>query len=570
MVMSPVSPNALTPCQLRGMDRLQREGNVFLTGAAGTGKSYLLERYLRDKPAELFPVVASTGAAAVIVGGRTFHSFFGLGILEGGVDATIVRAMRSRKLIRRLQRACCVVIDEISMLSGETLRAAELVARKARGRNEPWGGLRIITVGDFAQLPPVTTEGQPKDWAFLHPVWTESAFQPALLSTVMRTQDIEFLTVLNFVRDGVVNDPVRTYLNAHVGTGRAHDDATRLYPHRRRAEEHNRERLEELPGPPSAFPTRYVGREKLFDAARKAVPIPDTLVLKRNALVMMRKNDVSGCMRFVNGSLGHVHSISDDALEIRLLSGEEITVCTEKFSYLNGDGEEVVAAWNFPVTLAWATTIHKAQGASLDRMIVDLTALWEPGQAYVALSRVRSGSGLAIERWTPASIRAEPLVTAFYDRLTDQVGRYIPRPLFVPPRKKHEALPKPPKHADGKQRKPAPARQMHLMRMLLKEHASITSIAGTCGVKPPTVCKYIEKLIVLGVVPDLTYLIEELPDVDRIRALYREHGLERMKPVFDALEGAISYDDLRLARLVLLADQKRSRQSAVGNRVGVR
>ena len=135
----------LTPCQLHGMDVLQREGNVFLTGAAGTGKSFLLERYLRHgKPTELFPVVASTGAAAVIVGGRTFHSFFGLVILEGGPDAAVMKALRSRKVIHRMQRACCVVIDEISMLSGETLRAAELVARKARGRKEAWGGLRII------------------------------------------------------------------------------------------------------------------------------------------------------------------------------------------------------------------------------------------------------------------------------------------------------------------------------------------------------------------------------------------------------------------------------------------
>lgn len=416
------------------MDRLQREGNVFLTGAAGTGKSYLLERYLQGKATDLFPIVASTGAAAVIVGGRTFHSFFGLGILEGGVDATVMRAMRSKKLIRRLQRACCVVIDEISMLSGETLCAAELVARKARGRNEAWGGLRIIAVGDFAQLPPVATEGQPKDWAFLHPVWQESGFQPALLSTVMRTQDIAFLTVLNFVREGIVNDHVHAYLDAH--TTSSHDAAqtTRLYPHRKQAEEYNLKKLEALPGTLQRFPTQYTGQEKFFDAARRIVPIPDILLLKKNALVMMRKNDVSERMRWVNGSLGHIRSIEDDVLTVKLLSGEEITIGQDKFSSLNGDGEEIVVAWNFPVTLAWATTIHKAQGASLDRMIVDLAALWEPGQAYVALSRVRSGAGLLIERWTPTSIRAEPLVTAFYDGLTDQAKKYVPRPFFVPPK----------------------------------------------------------------------------------------------------------------------------------------
>src|SRR3989338_6674787 len=174
----------LTSCQTKGLDVLERQGNVFLTGAAGTVKSFLLQRYLAGRPSGSFPIVASTGAAAVLIGGRTFHSFFGLGILEGGYDATVARALRSGKLINRLNRACCVIIDEVSMLSGTTLKVAETVARRARGSNAPWGGLRIIAVGDFAQLPPVTPDNKGKDWAFLHHVWQESDFQPALLSKI--------------------------------------------------------------------------------------------------------------------------------------------------------------------------------------------------------------------------------------------------------------------------------------------------------------------------------------------------------------------------------------------------
>src|SRR3990167_5286875 len=144
--MDKISSNqaALTNCQTKGLDVLERQGNVFLTGAAGTGKSFLLQRYLAGKPSESFPVVASTGAAAVLVGGRTFHSFFGLGILEGGPGATVTRAIRSGKVVRRLNGACCVIIDEVSMLSGVTLKVAETVARRARGSGEPWGGLRMI------------------------------------------------------------------------------------------------------------------------------------------------------------------------------------------------------------------------------------------------------------------------------------------------------------------------------------------------------------------------------------------------------------------------------------------
>lgn len=436
-----LSSATLTSCQTKALDQLQREGNIFLTGAAGTGKSFLLDLYLQGKGSDDFPIVASTGAAAVIVGGRTFHSFFGLGIMEGGAHAAVQRAVRNRRVARRMQRAYCVVIDEISMLSGETLQAAEMVARTARRTDAPWGGLRIIAVGDFAQLPPIVSasrssesqerESSSKDWAFRSTIWSDSDFNPALLSTVMRTQDTEFLEILNFVREGIVNERVTDFLQRRTAKATDTFEGTRLYPHRAQAELYNRRRLESLSQKLFTFPTKYAGAETYLEAAKRVVPIPDVLLLKIGALIMMRKNDASGGMRYVNGSLGHIVGIDDDVLRVQLLTGEEIEVVQDNFSYLDGDGKVVMTAWNFPVTLAWATTIHKAQGASLDRMIVDLHELWEPGQAYVALSRVRSGNGLFIERWSPASIRAEPLVTAFYDSLVESAKKYKPRSVLL-------------------------------------------------------------------------------------------------------------------------------------------
>lgn len=541
MDMTTPHPAVLTTCQSKGLDILEREGNVFLTGAAGTGKSFLLQQYLAGKPTDSFPVVASTGAAAVLVGGRTFHSFFGLGILEGGPDAAVARALRSGRLVSRLHRACCVIIDEVSMLSGATLKAAETVARRARRRNEPWGGLRIISVGDFAQLPPVTPENTAKDWAFRHAVWQESDFQPALLSTVMRTQDIEFLTILNFIREGIVNERVEEFLNRHKAHSTAHVEGTRLYPHRAQAEAFNLQRLQAIPHPLRSFQTQYVGKEKFIEAAKKMIPIPETLLLKKGALIMMRKNDVTGGLHYVNGSLGYMQEIHEDALWIRLFSGEEIAVGKEKFSSLDGDGNEVVAAWNFPVTLAWATTIHKAQGASLDRMIVDLHALWEPGQAYVALSRVRSGSGLLIERWNPGSILAEPLVTQFYNTLADQAQKYVPRPLYVAPSRRMEQSEKKP---SGVQRQ----RRMQIIARLLQKRVSLADMALHCEVKPERIIVYIEKLCATGAKPDIGYLTEPIADRRSIVDAFEECGYERLKPVFDALGGKIPYDVLRLVR----------------------
>ncbi len=547
-----LSTAPLTSCQEKALDVLQRQGNVFLTGAAGTGKSFLLDRYLQGKSSDEFPIVASTGAAAVIVGGRTFHSFFGLGIMEGGLEMTITRALRSRKLVRRLQRACCVIIDEVSMLSGMTLFAAECIACRVRGNGEPWGGLRIIAVGDFAQLPPVTPGMSGKDWAFLHDVWHASNFQPALLSTVMRTQDVSFLEILNFVREGIVNDRVHEFLNERTVSSLDSEEGTRLYPHRAQADQYNLRRLEALPEREHAYATEYIGHERYLQSAKRAIPLPDTLLLKKGALIMMRKNDSTGQMRYVNGSLGHIRQLGNDTLHVDLFSGETIEVGKEKFSCLDGDGNEIMAAWNFPVSLAWATTIHKAQGASLDRMIVDLHQLWEPGQAYVALSRVRSGAGLKVERWSPGSIRAERLVTQFYNSLVDQAQKYTPQPYFVSPE-----LPK--EEADAeKESALSMSERISLTQRMIEAREDFSAISAACGVTMGTVVKYIERIIERGEPLDLRYLLAEIEDVDRIRSLFREHGLEFMKPVFESLEGAVSYDTLRLVRLAMIGDRARA------------
>ncbi len=544
----------LTGCQTKALDILERQGNVFLTGAAGTGKSFLLHRYLRGKPTDAFPIVASTGAAAVLVGGRTFHSFFGLGIMEGGVEETVLRAMRSRKLLNRLQSAVCVVIDEISMLSGATLYAAERIARAARQKDEPWGGLRIIAVGDFAQLPPVTPGAMQKDWAFLHPTWKESAFLPALLDTVMRTKDGDFLDILNAVRSGTVNDDVRTFLDAHTGYATDDTEGTRLYAHRARADDFNRRRLDLIPGQPRSFETEYAGDARAIDSAKRAMPIPDVLQLKEGALVMMRKNDPQEPQLFVNGSLGHVRRIEDELLVVELLTGDVVEVEKQKFSYLDGDGKELVSAWNFPVTLAWATTIHKAQGASLDSLIVDLSALWEPGQAYVALSRVRNPGRLYVERWNASSIRAEPLVTQLYDAMAEEMGAYVPRPLFTFETRSYE-------REDDAEHKESPTtkgqtkqKRAMLIREMLAECAPFESIVERSGVKPDRVLLYIEEFIAEGIPVRPQYLLENVRDAERIREAFEQCGLERLKPAFESLGGKIPFTTLRMVRCAMMAE----------------
>ncbi len=553
------SAHTLTECQEKAMNILLRQGNVFLTGAAGTGKSFLLSRYLQGKDGHEFPVVASTGAAAVIVGGRTFHSFFGIGIMEGGISATVTRALRSKRVITRLQRAYSVIIDEVSMLSGDTLMAAEMVARRARNRDEPWGGLRIIVVGDFAQLPPVTHGGVEKDWAFRHQTWRESDFQPALLSTVMRTQDLEFLEILNFIRNGVVNDRVRQYLNDRTAESTDRAEGTRLYPHRAQADQFNLRRLEAIPARQYDILTAYEGDERSIEKAKKSLPISDVLSLKEGAFVMMRKNDTNFPQRFVNGSLGYVRRITEDELSISLLNGEFIDVEKDKFTMLDGDGKEIAGAWNFPVSLAWATTIHKAQGASLDKLIVDLHALWEPGQAYVALSRVRSGAGLTIERWSAPSIRAEPLVTAFYDKLSEASQKYVPRPMLEEITREEvtqEEYDEAPRRDPVKKQAMSKSGRSTVIHNLIQREASIDEISLECGIKIDRVILYIEKLLLEGIPLEIEYLLENLQGAETARAAFEDQGIDRLRPVFDSLNESIPYSTLRIVRCVMAAEAR--------------
>lgn len=404
----------MTPCQELALAALMSplKPNVFVTGGAGVGKSFLIRHFYRTVDSKKFPMLASTGAAAVLVGGRTFHSFFGLGILDGGPEATIERASRNRQVVKRLRSLEGMIIDEISMLAGPVLRVAEILCRRVRDSDLPWGGLRVIAVGDFAQLPPVERDpNRGGGWAFLDPVWEWSAFQKHRLDTQVRCQDPHYMSVLAKVRQGIVDDEVTDYLNERTGPIETEFEGTRLFPRRDQTDRFNEMRLADLDTPEKTFETIATGNARAIESLLKQAPVPQTLRLKEGALVMIRQNDPMG--RWVNGSTGHIRRIQPGRLSIELLNGRKVEIEKATFSMLDGDGEISAALVNFPVNLAWASTIHKAQGATLDRLAVDLSRLWEPGQAYVALSRLTSGSELRIAGWDPSSIRVDSQVIEF-------------------------------------------------------------------------------------------------------------------------------------------------------------
>ena len=407
----------LSPEQQTALDLLESGENVFLTGEAGSGKSHLVRAFMSNISAKDMPILASTGAAAVLVGGRTFHSFFGIGIMEGGAAATLAKALKDTRVLKRISLVEGFILDEVSMIPADALAVAERISQAARGSSLPWGGLRVIVVGDFAQLPPVV-RGMAKEkraWAFQTEVWEKSNFQSCLLNYNHRVSDQEFLSVLSDVRVGKVTEQVRYFLNSRLREHDPDDKSTRLFPRRDQSECFNQSELAQIQSKSISIPSIYIGEEKFQETLRKMSPVPAELILKKGCRVMFLQNDPQ--RRWVNGTRGVVRDFAADKIVVEKSRGREVTVEKTMFSIQNAEGKVIASVINFPLTLAYATTIHKSQGATLDELWVDLSRLWEPGHAYVALSRLRTQEGLRLLNWTPSSFVVDQQVIRFYESL---------------------------------------------------------------------------------------------------------------------------------------------------------
>jgi ATP-dependent DNA helicase PIF1 len=399
---------------------------VLVVGRAGTGKTRLVQ-YLKARPGgELQVTVAPTGIAALNARAQTIHSFFHLE--HAVLDARhLSRGGRFGPLYRQMAR---LVIDEISMVRADVVDAIDARLRQVRGDKRPFGGVQVVMVGDFLQLPPVVQE---HDWPLLEGLGYEAPYafnahalqalpvHSVTLDRVWRQDEQDFVEILGRVRSrDAIADALAT-LNARcVGPHRDGVEPLLLTPTRAAAERHNRDGLKALGTAPTGFRATI---ERDFALGAGNLPVPEHLELAVGARVMAVRNDPQG--RFVNGSLGTVTRLgSDGAFVLFDRRPHEYLVAPatwEKVRQQWNDAKgrienEVVGTYRqIPLIHAWAVTIHKAQGLTLDDVRVDLGAgAFAAGQVYVALSRVRTMAGLSFARpLRPGDVRAEPVLLAF-------------------------------------------------------------------------------------------------------------------------------------------------------------
>jgi ATP-dependent DNA helicase PIF1 len=408
------------PDQLFAIGKVNEGHSVFITGPAGTGKSSVTVEIIRRRlGARSLKVCATTGVAALNlrdklssmfgedVNTSTIYRWAGIGIgpKEHQSFEEYFRQMQAQGLhwqatAGRIRGTQILIIDEVSMLPGKILNFVDYVCRQVRGDDRPMGGIQVIAVGDFLQLPPVSKTGL-YDWAFASEAWRSIDFKHVTLRQVHRQDDPDFVSVLNQFREGTVTKDGAAILKKRVAMFPP-ANVLRLFTHNVQVDKWNTYQLGTLETLEHVFAAKTSGPKYDVEFLVKNLITPERLVLKLGARAMVTANLRDPCdsegMLAANGEIGTVVDVQENCVSLRLDTEKVIEI--ERNTWKFDSSQKNTAEFKqFPLRLAWAATIHKSQGLTLDSALIDIRAAREPGQAYVAVSRVKSLQGLLLKDW---------------------------------------------------------------------------------------------------------------------------------------------------------------------------
>lgn len=643
--------------QSSALDILKTGQNVFLTGSAGSGKTYTLNQYINYLRARRVPVAvtASTGIAATHMNGTTIHSWSGIGIKDELSDRDLTTLSRKQFLADRLKDTAVLVIDEISMLHAKQLNVVNQVLKHVRKNDAAFGGIQVVVAGDFFQLPPIGSRGESnrEKFAFMSEAWLDAKFHICYLSEQHRQVSeaanggLDLDDILNQIRRQQVTFEAITALEATYDQD-VDIKRTRLYTHNLNVNKINDQELAALAGETMRFEATSTGDGKLVDTLKKTVRTQDELTLKVGAKVMFIKNNTE--LGVSNGTMGELIGFAaikvddsnhdkndalinedtsdtsvtdpdtDDDVDtkvtanpkkksnetskkpttqkmpvVRLNSGREVIAEPEEWMIEDETGDVLASYHQVPLCLAWAITIHKSQGMTLDAAEIDLSRTFELGQGYVALSRLKSLAGLQLLGMNDMSLQLDPLARGADKRflvlsdeadanyaMLDEKSMVQAHEKFIlktggtlnksvieayanlqKKRQEQQQAQQDKKQKLGNQVSDKSESTLLATRLLLEESLSIADIAQTRELAQSTIMRHINDLKR----QDPSLACDHLRPDDAVMTAvgnayisikvannpndFNDDGSIKLRPVFEHLKQSIDYNTIRLALIFI-------------------
>lgn len=547
---------------------LKSGDNVFLTGSAGTGKTYVLNKYIQYLKARKIPVsiTASTGIAATHLQGTTIHAWSGIGIKDS-LSMRNLRDLREKKYLKKhIEKTKVLIIDEISMLHKKQFDLVNEVLQFFRENDKPFGGIQVVLCGDFFQLPPIGVSGETNrdKFCFMSQSWLNANLSICYLTDQYRQTDSALNDILNEIRQGRVSGKSVAMLQATKDLAET-EEPTRLYTHNLDVDRINTAHIAEIKGRKKIFKAKVKGNLKLAETIKRSIMAPETLELKKDAKVMFVKNNYE--KGYLNGSLGKVIRYNDEGYPvIRLNNGYEITAEPEDWRIEDETGKLLVSYVQVPLRLAWAITVHKSQGMTLDSAVMDLSKTFEKGQGYVALSRVKGLDGLQLNGFNNTALEVDGLALKAdlrFQELSREVEEIFEEEVleikarnFV---KKSGGISDKDEIRENRKNlekgKKVTKKSTYLItKQMIDNGHSLEDIVIERDLTLGTVSTHLIRIAELYPKTDLSRFKPETKVINKVKKARNKLLKEiepgeriSLKPIFDILKGELSYDQIKMA-----------------------